>query len=204
MSISVLLAEDQRMVLGALGSLLGLEPDIDVIGTAIDGDEALRLVQSLQPDILLTDIEMPGRSGLDVAADIRRRGLATRVVILTTFARTGYLRRALDAGVGGYLLKDAPSSTLADAIRTVHHGGRAVDPALAADAWAEADPLTDRERQVLRLAGDGLSNADIAARLVISVRTVDHHVTAVLQKLGVPTRREAARAAVELGLAGAQ
>ena len=133
MSISVLLAEDQRMVLGALASLLALEPDIDIIDTATDGDEALRLVQTLQPDILLTDIEMPERSGLDVAAEIRRRGLATRVVILTTFARTGYLRRALDAGVGGYLLKDAPSATLADAIRTVHRGGRAVDPTLASD-----------------------------------------------------------------------
>ena len=175
MSISVLLAEDQRMVLGALGSLLGLEPDIDIIDTATDGDEALRLVQTLQPDILLTDIEMPGRSGLDVAAEIRRRGLGTRVVILTTFARTGYLRRALDAGVGGYLLKDAPSATLADAIRTVHQGGRAVDPTLAADAWAEPDPLTDRERQVLRLAGDGLSNADIATRLHLSDGTVRNY-----------------------------
>jgi two-component system, NarL family, response regulator DesR len=188
MSITVLLAEDQRMVLGALGSLLGLEPDIDIIDTATDGDEALRLVQTLQPDILLTDIEMPGRSGLDVAAEIRRRGLGTRVVILTTFARTGYLRRALDAGVGGYLLKDAPSATLADAIRTVHHGGRAVDPALAADAWAEADPLTDRERQVLRLAGDGLSNADIAARLHLSTRTVESHVARLLAKTGTTDR----------------
>jgi two-component system response regulator DesR len=135
-SITVLLAEDQRMVLGALGSLLGLEPDLDVVGTAVDGDEALRLVQTLHPDVLLTDIEIPGQSGLDVAAEIRRRGLTTRVVILTTFARSGYLRRALDAGVGGYLLKDAPSATLADAIRTVHHGGRAVDPSLAAGRHA--------------------------------------------------------------------
>jgi CheY-like chemotaxis protein len=134
-SISVLIAEDQRMVLGALGTLLGLEPDLDVVGAAVDGDDALRLVGSLRPDVLVTDIEMPGRTGLDLAAEIRRRGLPTRVVILTTFARSGYLRRALDAGVGGYLLKDAPSASLADAIRTVHSGGRAVDPALAADAW---------------------------------------------------------------------
>src|SRR5215218_752267 len=117
-SISVLIAEDQRMVLGALGTLLGLEPDLDVVGAAVDGDDALRLVGSLRPDVLVTDIEMPGRTGLDLAAEIRRRGIPTRVVILTTFARSGYLRRALDAGVGGYLLKDAPSATLADAIRT--------------------------------------------------------------------------------------
>ena len=199
MSITVLLAEDQRMVLGALGSLLGLEPDIDIIDTATDGDEALRLVQTLQPDILLTDIEMPGRSGLDVAAEIRRRGLGTRVVILTTFARTGYLRRALGAGVSGYLLKDAPSATLANAIRTVHHGGRAVDPALAADAWAEADPLTDRERQVLRMAGDGLSNADIAARLYLSDGTVRNYLSEAIRKLGTTNRTAAARQAHDRG-----
>lgn len=199
MSITVLLAEDQRMVLGALGSLLGLESDIDIIATATDGNEALRLVQSLEPDILLTDIEMPGRSGLDVAAEIRRHGLGTRVVILTTFARTGYLRRALDAGVGGYLLKDAPSATLADAIRTVYHGGRAVDPALAADAWGEADPLTDRERQVLRLAGDGLSNADIASRLHLSDGTVRNYLSEAIRKLGAVNRTAAARLAHDRG-----
>lgn len=199
MSITVLLAEDQRMVLGALGSLLALEADIDVVGTAADGDEALRLVQTLQPDVLLTDIEMPGRSGLDVAAEIRRRGLPTRVVILTTFARSGYLRRALDAGVGGYLLKDAPSATLAEAIRTVHHGGRAVDPALAAEAWAEPDPLTDRERQVLRLAGDGLSNADIASRVHLSEGTVRNYLSEAMRKLDVTNRTAAARLARDRG-----
>ena len=199
MSISVLLAEDQRMVLGALGSLLGLEPDIDVVGTAADGDEALRLVQILHPDILLTDIEMPGQSGLDVAAEIRRRGLGTRVVILTTFARSGYLRRALDAGVGGYLLKDAPSATLADAIRTVHQGGRAVDPALAAEAWAEPDPLTDRERQVLRMAGDGLSNAEIAARVHLSEGTVRNYLSEAMRKLDATNRTAAARLARDRG-----
>jgi len=199
MSISVLLAEDQRMVLGALGSLLALEADIDVVGTAADGDEALRLVQTLQPDVLLTDIEMPGRSGLDVAAEIRRRGLPTRVVILTTFARSGYLRRALDAGVGGYLLKDAPSAALAEAIRTVHHGGRAVDPALAAEAWAEPDPLTDRERQVLRLAGDGLSNADIASRVHLSEGTVRNYLSEAMRKLDATNRTAAARLARDRG-----
>jgi two-component system response regulator DesR len=153
----------------------------------------------VQPDILLTDIEMPGLSGLDVAAEIRRRGVATRVVILTTFARSGYLRRALDAGVGGYLLKDAPSATLASAIRTVHQGGRAVDPALAADAWADPDPLTDRERQVLRLAGDGLSNADIAARLHLSDGTVRNYLSEAIGKVGATNRTAAARLARERG-----
>ena len=199
MTITVLLAEDQRMVLGALGSLLALEPDIDVVATAADGDEALRLVKTLQPDILLTDIEMPGRSGLDVAAEIRRHGLATRVVILTTFARTGYLRRALDAGVGGYLLKDAPSAALADAIRTVHQGGRAVDPTLAVDAWAEPDPLTDRERQVLQLAGDGHPNADIASHLHLSEGTVRNYLSEAMRKLGATNRTAAARLARDRG-----
>ena len=199
MSISVLLAEDQRMVLGALGTLLGLEPDLDVVGAAVDGDDALRLVDSLRPDVLVTDIEMPGRTGLDLAAEIRRRGLPTRVVILTTFARSGYLRRALDAGVGGYLLKDAPSATLADAIRTVHSGGRAVDPALAADAWGEPDPLTERERQVLRLAGNGLGNADISASLHLSEGTVRNYLSEAMRKLGAPNRTAAARLARERG-----
>ena len=138
MTIRLVIAEDQRMMLGALGVLLGLEDDLTVVGTALDGDEALRLVESLTPDVLLTDIEMPGLTGLDVAAEIRRRGLPTRVVILTTFARSGYLRRALDAGAAGYLLKDAPSATLAEAIRAVHAGRRAIDPELAADAWGDA------------------------------------------------------------------
>lgn len=199
MSISVLLAEDQRMVLGALGTLLGLEPDLDVVATAVDGDDALRLVVSLRPDVLVTDIEMPRRTGLEVAAEIQRRGLPTRVVILTTFARSGYLRRALDAGVRGYLLKDAPSATLADAVRAVHSGGRAVDPVLAADAWGESDPLTDRERQVLRLAGDGLGNAGISASLHLSEGTVRNYLSEAMRKLGAPNRTAAARLARERG-----
>lgn len=198
-SITVLIAEDQRMVLGALGTLLGLEPDIDVVGSAAEGDEALRLTRTLRPDVLLTDIEMPGRTGLDVAAEVRRLGLPTRVVILTTFARAGYLRRALDAGAGGYLLKDAPSATLAAAIRTVHAGGRAIDPELAADAWTEPDPLTDREREVLRLTGDGLSNADIARRLHLSEGTVRNYLSEATHKLGAGNRIAAARQARERG-----
>lgn len=199
MSITVLLAEDQRMVLGALRTLLELEADISVVGTAADGYEAVRLVQLLQPEVLLTDIEMPGMSGLEVAAEVQRRGLSTRVVILTTFARSGYLRRALDAGARGYLLKDAPASALAQAVRDVHHGGRAIDPELAAEAWGEPDPLTDRERQVLRLAGDGLANGDIAGQLHLSEGTVRNYLSEAMSKLGAPNRVTAARLARDRG-----
>lgn len=187
------------MVLGALGVLLELEADLTVAGIASDGEEALRLVRSLAPDVLLTDIEMPAMTGLEVAAEIRRLGLPTRVVILTTFARGGYLRRALDAGAAGYLLKDAPSATLADAIRTVHAGRRAIDPELAADAWSEADPLTDRERQVLRLAGEGLANVEIAVRLHLSDGTVRNYLSEAIGKLGVSNRVAAARLARDRG-----
>lgn len=199
MTIRLVLAEDQRMVLGALGALLDLEHDLTVVGTATDGHEALRLIESLAPDVLLTDIEMPAMTGIEVASEIRRRGLPTRVVILTTFARSGYLRRALDAGAAGYLLKDAPSATLAAAIRSVHAGGRAIDPDLAADAWGEADPLTDRERQVLRLAGEGLANSEIAGRLHLSDGTVRNYLSVAIGKLGVTNRTAAARIARERG-----
>ena len=200
MTIRLVLAEDQRMMLDALGVLLELEHDLTVVGTAVEGNEALRLVVMLTPDVLLTDIEMPGLTGLEVAAEIRRRGLPTRVVILTTFARSGYLRRALDAGAAGYLLKDAPSATLAEAIRAVHAGRRAIDPELAADAWGEADPLTDREREVLLLLTRGRSNSEIAADLVVSEATVKTQVAHVLMKLGVRDRVQAVIFAYEAGL----
>jgi two-component system response regulator DesR len=199
MTITVVLAEDQLMVLGALSTLLGLEADITVAGTAGDGEEAVRLVEALRPDVLLTDIEMPQMTGLEVAAEIMRRGLPTKVVILTTFARSGYLRRALDAGAVGYLLKDAPASTLAQAVRDVHAGGHAIDPQLAADAWGAPDPLTDRERQVLRLAGDGLANSEIAAQLHLSEGTVRNYLSEAMSKLGASTRMAAARQARDRG-----
>src|SRR6185436_1457301 len=144
--IRVVIAEDQTMILGALAALLDIEEDLDVVGQARSGPEAVELTLREKPDVLLTDIEMPGLTGLDVAAEVRARGAATRVIILTTFARPGYLRRALDVGAAGYLLKDAPSAELAEAIRRVAAGGRAIDPSLAAEAWTEPDPLTDRER----------------------------------------------------------
>lgn len=193
--IRILLAEDQAMVLGALGALIQIESDLEVVGKAGTGDEALAQALELRPDVVVTDIEMPGLSGLELAAELRKRGSTARVIILTTFARPGYLRRALDAGASGYLLKDAPSERLADAIRRVHAGGRAVDPELAAEAWSEPDPLTDRERQVLRLAAEGRSGAEIAGELDLSEGTVRNYLSEAISKMGAKNRVEAARTA---------
>lgn len=195
--IRVVLAEDQAMVRGALAALLALEGDIEVVGEAGDGIAAEELVRRLAPDVLVTDIEMPERSGLELAQAIK--GAATRVVILTTFGRAGYLRRALEAGALGYLLKDAPSAELADAIRRVARGLRAIDPQLAAQAWGEDDPLTDRERQVLRLAGEGRSGPEIAAALGLAEGTVRNYLSEAISKLGASNRVEAARMARERG-----
>jgi two-component system response regulator DesR len=197
--IRVLLAEDQSMVLGALAALLELEPDIEVVGRAHDGREALALLATARPDVVLTDIEMPNLTGLELAAELKRRGSPARVVILTTFGRSGYLRRALDAGAAGYLLKDAPSERLAEAIRRVHAGLRAIDPELAAAAWEEADPLTDRERQVLRLAAEGHSSARIAAELHLSEGTVRNYLSEAISKLGAENRVDAGRIARQKG-----
>ncbi|HEV7506210.1 MAG TPA: response regulator transcription factor [Thermoanaerobaculia bacterium] len=198
--IRVLLAEDQSMVLGALAALLDLEPDIEVVGRAHDGREALDLLETARPDVVLTDIEMPNLTGLELAAELKRRGSPARVVILTTFGRSGYLRRALDAGAAGYLLKDAPSERLAEAVRRVHAGLRAIDPDLAAAAWDdEADPLTDRERQVLRLAADGQPSSRIAAELHLSEGTVRNYLSEAISKLGAENRVDAARIARQKG-----
>jgi two-component system response regulator DesR len=193
--IRVLLAEDQSLVLGALAALLELEPDLQVVGRAHDGREALRLVAETSPDVVLTDIEMPGMSGLELAEELRHRGRGPKVVIVTTFARSGYLQRALAAGVAGYLLKDSPAERLADAVRRVHAGLRAIDPELAAAAWDEVDPLTDRERQVLRLAGEGLPTAGVAARLHLSEGTVRNYLSEAIGKLHAANRVDAARIA---------
>ncbi|MGB6452607.1 MAG: response regulator transcription factor [Steroidobacteraceae bacterium] len=197
--IRVLLAEDQAMVRGALTALLGLEPDIEVLGSSPDGAAAWTEVQRLRPDVIITDIEMPGLTGLELAARVREQRLPSKVIIVTTFVRAGYLRRALDAGVAGYLLKDAPADQLADAVRKVHRGGRVIDPQLAAEAWTEADPLNERERQVLRLAGEGLSAADIALRLSLSQGTVRNYLSEAIGKLEVGNRIEAYRLARQKG-----
>ena len=195
--IRVLVTEDQAMVLGALCALLDLEEDIEVVARARDGAEALGLADRLQPDIVLTDIEMPRMGGLELASRLVERGMG--VIILTTFARPGYLRRALDAGVRGYLLKDAPADELARAVRDVRAGRRAIAPELAAEAWCETDPLTDRERQVLRLAGDGLSGTAIASNLGLSEGTVRNYLSEAINKLGASNRVEAARVARQRG-----
>jgi two-component system response regulator DesR len=197
--IRVLLAEDQAMVRGALSALLNLESDIEVLGSACDGEAAWRELQKFKPDVLVTDIEMPGLTGLELAQRIQRHELPIKVIIVTTFARPGFLRRALDAGVSGYLLKDAPAENLAEALRTVHRGGRAIDPQLALEAWSEADPLNDRERQVLRLAGEGHSAGDIATQLNLSHGTVRNYLSEAIGKLGVANRIEAYRLARQKG-----
>lgn len=197
--IRLVLAEDQAMLRGALAALLGLEPDLQVLAAVADGEAAWQAVQQHQPDLLVTDIEMPGLTGLELAARVQRHALATRVVIVTTFGRAGYLRRALEAGVRGYLLKDAPVEQLAQALRTVHQGGRAIDPQLAVSAWEQADPLSERERQVLRLAGQGQSSAQIAARLGLSQGTVRNYLSECISKLGVANRVEAWRLAHQRG-----
>jgi two-component system response regulator DesR len=198
-SIRVVIAEDQALVLGALSALLELEPDIDVVAQVPNGREALTALTRHDPDVLVTDIEMPGISGLELAAIVQREHPRVRVVIVTTFGRAGYLRRALDAGVAGYLLKDAPAAELAAAIRRVYAGGRAVAPSLAVEAWGEEDPLSDRERQVLKLAGDGRSGADIAAALHLSEGTVRNYLSEAIGKLGAANRVDAARIARRKG-----
>jgi len=194
-AIRVVVAEDQGMVLGALATLLEIEGDISVVARARNGTEALNAVLAQKPDIFLTDIEMPEMSGLDVAAALKRKRCSTRTIILTTFARAGYLRRALDAGAAGYLLKDMAAEKLADAVRRVQSGLRVIDPELAAEAWVEADPLTDRERQVLRLAGDGMASIDIAEKLSLSEGTVRNYLSEAISKLGAANRVEASRIA---------
>jgi len=198
--IRILIAEDQTLVLGALSALLRLEPDFDVVGGAADGRAALALCERLVPDIVLTDIEMPHMTGLELAQGLVQRRLACRVVVVTTFARSGYLRRAMEAGVRGYLLKDAPVDALAAAIRVVHGGGRAIAPELALESWnSGSDPLTERERQVLRLAGEGRSSSEIARQVHLSEGTVRNYLSEAISKLGAGNRVEAYRLARDAG-----
>ncbi len=197
--IRVVLAEDQAMVRGAFAQLLDLQPDVTVVATAATGDEALAAVAQHRPDVLLTDIEMPGLTGLDVAQQLSGRGDRTRVLIITTFARGGYLRRALESGVAGYVLKDAPIADLVSALRRVHAGERVVAPELAMAAWDRADPLTPRERELLREVITGASNADIAVRLNLAEGTVRNYLSTAMAKLGARNRSEAANTARDRG-----
>jgi two-component system response regulator DesR len=194
--IRIVIAEDQSLVLGALAALLDLEEDFEIVGRATDGASALALVLSVRPDVLVSDIEMPELSGIDVATRLKAAGSPTRVLIVTTFGRPGYLRRALDAGVRGYLLKDGPSAVLASAVRTIVAGGRAIAPELADSIWdGIPDPQTERERAVLRLADEGRSNRAIALALDLSPGTVRNYLSEAAQKLGAANRIEAARIA---------
>ena len=196
MKIRVVLAEDQAMVLGALAALLELEPDIEVVARAANGREALKLVEQHTPDVLVTDIEMPEMTGLEVATALQISRPGVRTVILTTFARPGYLRRAMDTGARGYLLKDRPAAELADAVRRVHRGLRVVDPGLATEAWnAEQDPLTERERQILQRAGEGRTSSEISGELRLSEGTVRNYLSEAISKLGATNRVDAARIA---------
>ena len=199
-TIRVLLAEDQTMLRGALAALLELEPDIQVVAQVANGREAERLTREMKPDVVVTDIEMPEWTGLEFASALKETGSKANVIILTTFARPGYLRRALDAGARGYLLKDRPAADLAQAIRRVHAGLRAIDPELAAEAWnADADPLNDRERRILQRAGDGKTSAEIAAELRLSEGTVRNYLSEAIAKLGATNRVDAARIARQRG-----
>jgi two-component system, NarL family, response regulator DesR len=194
-TIRVVLAEDQGMVLGALAALLEIEGYISVVAQVRNGKEALEAVLTHKPDVLITDIEMPLMTGLDAAAELKRRRVSTRVIILTTFARAGYLRRAMEAGALGYLLKDMRAEELAEAVRRVQQGLRVIQPDLATEAWAEMDPLTDRERQVLRLAGEGRPSGEIAAELGLSEGTVRNYLSEAISKMGASNRVEASRMA---------
>lgn len=199
--IRVIIAEDQGMILGALAALLDLEDDIEVLFKASDGQEALTYIQNNQDqtDILITDIEMPKLTGLDLAQQIKEKKLAVRTIILTTFSRSGYLRRAMDSGVKGYLLKDSPSDELVVAIRKVAKGGKVVAPELMADAWMEQDPLTDKERLALRLAKEGDTTEQIANKLHLSAGTVRNYLSSAANKLDAKNRIEAARIAHQNG-----
>ncbi|KUJ64691.1 two-component system response regulator [Streptomyces albus subsp. albus] len=198
--IRLLLAEDQAMVREALAALLGLEPDIAVVAQVARGDEVLDAARAHRPDVALLDIEMPGMTGLDAAAELRRAGLPVRIVVLTTFGRPGYLRRAMESGAEAFLVKDAPAAQLAEAVRRVLRGERVIDPALAAAALAEgANPLTDREREVLRASANGATNAELARALNLSQGTVRNYLSTAIQKTAARNRAEAVLIARDKG-----
>ncbi|GAA3743013.1 response regulator transcription factor [Streptomyces tremellae] len=194
--IRILLAEDQSMVREALAALLGLEPDMAVVAQVARGDEVVAAAREHAVDVALLDIEMPGATGIEAAAELAAELPGVRVVVLTTFGRPGYLRRAMEAGAGAFLVKDAPAAQLADAVRRVLAGEHVIDPTLAAAALAGgANPLTEREREVLAAAADGATNAELAASLHLSQGTVRNYLSTAIQKLAVRNRAEAVNAA---------
>ena len=200
MTIRVLIAEDQTMVREALAALLALEEDVEIVAEVSRGDEVVPAALDALPDVALLDIEMPGGDGLSGAAALRERLPSCRVLILTTFGRAGYLRRAMESGAGGFLLKDAPASELATAIHRVMAGERVVDPGLAVAALSEGEsPLADREREVLAASANGATIEDIARKLYLSEGTVRNYLSTAIKKLGARNRVEAARLAERKG-----
>lgn len=199
-AIRLVLADDQALVRGALAALLNLEPDLHVVAEVGSGDDVLRACVDNDADVALLDVEMPGLDGIEATAQIKRALPSTRVLIVTTFGRPGYLRRALQSGAEGFLVKDTPAKQLADAVRRVHGGLRVVDPALVADSIATGEsPLTSRETDVLRAAVGGQTVASIAEKLALSEGTVRNHLSSAIGKTGAATRAEAARIATEHG-----
>jgi two-component system response regulator DesR len=200
MTVRVLLAEDQAMVRGAIAALLSLEEDVEIVAEASRGDEVVPAALHAAPDVALLDVEMPGGDGLGAAAALREKLPSCHVIILTTFGRAGYLKRAMENGAAGFLLKDAPSSELAKGIHRVMQGERVVDPDLAAAALSAGDnPLTEREREVLAASEGGATIEDVAARLYLSEGTVRNYLSAAIKKLGTRNRVEAARLAEKRG-----
>ena len=198
--IRLLLADDQALVRGALAALLNLEPDLEVVGEVGRGDEVVPLARQIRPDVALLDVEMPGLDGIAATVELRAALPSCRVLVVTTFGRPGYLRRAMAAGASGFVVKDTPARQLADAVRRVAAGLRVVDPTLAAETLARGtSPLTPRETEVLRAASDGGTVADIAAKLALSEGTVRNHLSAAIGKTGARTRAEAVRLADEHG-----
>ena len=198
--IRLLLADDQALVRGALASLLGLEPDLEVVAEVGRGDEVVDAARTARPDVALLDVEMPGLDGLTATTALKAAVPSCRVLVVTTFGRPGYLRRALEAGASGFVVKDTPARQLADAVRRVYAGLRVVDPALAAESLAAgSSPLTARETDVLRAARDGGTVADLAAALHLSEGTVRNHLSSAIGKTGARTRAEAVRLADEAG-----
>lgn len=198
--ITLLIADDQDLVRGALAALLSLEDDLEVVAQTGRGDEVVALAVEHEVDVALLDIEMPGLDGIEAAARLRAEAPLVKVLMVTTFGRPGYLRRAMDAGAAGFVVKDTPAEQLADAVRTVHAGGRVVDPVLAAESLSTgASPLTERERGVLRIAADGASVRDIARRLFLSEGTVRNHLSSAIGKLHAQNRVEAAQTAAANG-----